>query len=206
MLAAAATSTTIAAADSAAAPHDLNAQTDGSHVFITWRAAGPTPPDAFVLEAGTAPGQADLAIVNIPWGAERGFEASFTATGVAPGVYFVRVREKNGDFISAPSSDLEMRVGHARCPLPYAPRNLTASVDRLHVTLTWDPPREGASPVGYVIEAGSQPGVPDTAIISIATMPAISVQAPPGRYFVRVRTMGQCGSSEPSSELVVTVP
>jgi hypothetical protein len=32
------------------------------------------------------------------------------------------------------------------------------------------------------------------------------LNAPPGRYFVRLRAMGECGASEPSREVEIIVP
>ena len=74
------------------APTDLHVTTSGSNVVITWRAGTNTAPDGFRLEAGSGPGLTDLAIVNIPWNAQHGLEANFRAAGVAPGIYYLRVR------------------------------------------------------------------------------------------------------------------
>ncbi|HUE88693.1 MAG TPA: fibronectin type III domain-containing protein [Vicinamibacterales bacterium] len=195
------------AADPPAAPLNLQAQTTGGNVFLTWRAGGDTAPDWFRVEAGSAPGLADLAIINLPWGRHRSLEGHFAASGVAPAVYYVRVRALSGSAASNVSNEVVIHVGKSSCPIPAAPRNVVASVDSPIVTLAWDvTAADGVSASGYVIEAGSTPGAPNIAIIAIMEQTRLSVNAPPGRYFVRLRSMGQCGSSEPSPEVEVIVP
>lgn len=187
------------------APTELRATTSGSNVVIGWRAAGTAAPDGFRLEAGSGPGLADLAVVNIPWNASQGLEAQFRAAGVAPGLYYLRVRGVYGRALSAASEEIVMRVGASSCPLPNAPRNIHARVGGELVTLDWEPAGDGGPAAGYVIEAGSTPGAPNVAIITIDNT-HVSVSAPPGRYFVRLRAIGLCGASEPSPEVVIVVP
>ena len=186
------------------APSDLRAMVSGSSVVILWRAPGGAMPDGFRLEAGSAPGLTDLAVVNIPWNPQQGVDGHFAAAGVAPGVYYVRVRGVYGRTVTAASGEVMMRVSTSGCPLPNAPRTIHATVAGEVVTLNWDVP-SGSEPAGYVIEAGSTPGAPNLAIITLDST-SVSVTAPPGRYFVRLRSMGLCGASEPSPEVVVTVP
>jgi hypothetical protein len=187
------------------APTNLTASLQGHNVIITWRAGGDLAPDAFRLEAGSASGLSDLAIVNIPWSRAQGVEAQFAAAGVAPGVYYLRVRGLYGGVASESSQEAILRVDTAACPLPNAPRNVSASVTSDLVTLDWEPSATGGEAAGYVIEAGSVPGAPNVAIITLDAT-RVSVSAPPGRYFVRLRAMGQCGASEPSPEVVIVVP
>lgn len=186
-------------------PTDLQASSSGGNVVITWRAGGTLVPDGFRLEAGSGPGLADFAIVNLPWNPSRGLDAQFAAAGVSPGVYFVRVRAVYGGAVSAPSDEVVMRVASAACPLPNAPRNVSATVASELVTLDWEPSMSGGPAAGYVVEAGSSPGAPNVAIITLHST-SVSVSAPPGRYFVRLRAMGLCGASEPSPEVVIVVP
>ena len=188
------------------APSNLQASAAGSNVVITWHANGTTPPDAFRLEAGSGPGLADLAIVNIPWALERGLDAQFAAAGVAPGVYYMRVRAIRNNVASFPSEEVVMHVGTASCSLPNAPLNVTATVDSSRaVTLNWEAAARGGVAAGYVIEAGTNPGAPNLAIITLDST-KVSLLAAPGRYFVRLRAMGLCGASEPSREVEIIVP
>ena len=189
-----------------AAPIDLRAESDGSNIILNWRAAGAIVPDGFALEAGSAPGLTDLAIVNIPWSRAQGFTARFAAAGVAPGIYYLRVRAVYNRVVSEASDETVVRVESAACPMPSAPRNVSANIAGQRVTLGWEMNATGGHASGYVIEAGTHPGAPNIAIVSIAEMTQLSMIAPPGRYFVRIRAMGPCGSSEPSREIELIVP
>ena len=195
-----------AAADHLDPPQNLQAQVRNSNVVLTWRAGGNTTPDLYRIEAGSGSGLVDLAIVNLPWSAERGLDAHFAAAGVAPGTYYVRVRAMYGSVVGLPSNEIVVHVGPSPCPIPGAPRNVSASVENRRVTLQWEASTSGAVANGYVIEAGSTPGSPNIAIVAIMDATQLAVDAPPGRYFVRLRAFAQCGSSEPSSELEIIVP
>jgi len=61
----------------------------GGIVALSWTAASGSP-TSYVLEAGSAPGQANLANADV------GATTSFRATGVVAGTYYVRVRARNG--------------------------------------------------------------------------------------------------------------
>lgn len=75
------------------------------------------------------------------------------------------------------------------------------------VGLAWDVPVNGQSLAGYIIEAGSAPGLADLA--SIATMSSepsfIATRVPPGTYYVRVRVSNGDTVSAPSNEVVVSI-
>lgn len=187
------------------APTDVQVSTSGSNVVISWRAGGSIAPDGFRLEAGSGSGLADLAVVNIPWNPQQGLDAQFAAAGVAPGAYYVRVRGVYGGVVGEASEEIVMRVGVSSCPVPSAPRNVVVTVASDLVTLDWQPSASGGQAAGYVIEAGTVPGAPNVAIITLDAT-SVSVNAPPGRYFVRLRAMGLCGASEPTPELVIVVP
>ena len=190
-----------------AAPVNLQAQTSDGPVSLTWQAGGDMAPDAFRIEAGSAPGLTDRAIINVPWGPRQGLAAQFAASGVAPGVYYLRVRATTNAITSDASNEVVVRVGQSACPIPDAPSNVVVHVDHSVVSLAWDgPPPESALAAGYVIEAGNMPGAPNVAILTLLQSTQISVSAPPGRYYVRMRSLGQCGSSEPSPEVQVIVP
>jgi hypothetical protein len=186
-------------------PTNLQASSSGSTVVVSWRAAGDTAPDGYRLEAGSGPGLTDLAVVNIPWHAARGLDARFSAAGVAPGVYYLRVRSIRNQVASLPSDEVMVQVGTASCPLPTAPLNISVAVDSQSITLDWDPAATGGAATGFVVEAGTTPGAPNLAVITLDST-RVLLQATPGRYFIRLRAMGLCGASEPSRELQVIVP
>jgi hypothetical protein len=78
------------------------------------------------------------------------------------------------------------------------------SVDRT-VALSWISPPELTT--GFVVEAGSAPGLADIATLSIASGTALTVpDVPPGSYDVRVRARNDIGASVPSNAVRVDVP
>jgi hypothetical protein len=93
------------------APIGVVAQASGNTVSIGWQpAAGAT---GYVLEAGSGPGAADLAVV--PLGA-----AGLVAT--APeGTYFLRVRALNACGSSTPSGEVVLNVGSGGAPVEPIP-------------------------------------------------------------------------------------
>ena len=77
----------------------------GSSATVTLRWQAPTTggaPTAYQIEAGSAPGLADLAVVQV--GTNRSF-----STPVPAGTYYVRVRAINGTGIGAPSNEVVVR-------------------------------------------------------------------------------------------------
>jgi hypothetical protein len=85
---------------------------------------------------------------------------------------------------------------------PAAPSGLTFAVAGRAVTLQWV-----ASPgaLDYILDAGSASGGVDVFSASIGPATTLTVAAPPGRYFVRVRARNASGVSAPSSEVVINV-
>jgi hypothetical protein len=84
------------------APGSLAASVAGSTVTLVWGTAAGQP-TAYVLEAGSRPGAADLATTDLTG-------TSMTATAVGPGMYFVRVRAKNACGTSRPSDEIIVTV------------------------------------------------------------------------------------------------
>jgi hypothetical protein len=75
----------------------------GGAVALSWQPAAGTV-SGYVVEAGSAPGLANLA------SATTGAATSYTATAVPPGVYFVRVRATNDGGPGPPSNELTIVV------------------------------------------------------------------------------------------------
>lgn len=88
---------------------------------------------------------------------------------------------------------------------PAPPRMNPAVVNGNQVTLSWQPGPDGPAPTSYTLIASVVPGGP-----SVATLPmtglTVTVPAPPGTYFVRVRAQNDVGSSDFSNEITVVVP
>jgi predicted nicotinamide N-methyase len=64
----------------------------------------------------------------------------------------------------------------------------------------------GGAPSGYVLEAGSSPGLADIAVAPLSATGFVAPNVPTGRYYVRVRATNAAGSSPPTSDREVVVP
>ena len=163
-------------------------------------------PTTYVIEAGKFPGAIDQA--NFATGNTA---TTFSAAGVWPGTYYVRVRAANAAGTSPGSNEviITVGVGGGACNgEPGPPVDLTFFVSGSDVTLGWGVPRGGSVPTSYVIQAGSSWGASNLADIDTQST-AISFWAPnvpPGSYFVRVLGKNGCGTGDASNEVIVTVP
>ncbi|MGE3274451.1 MAG: fibronectin type III domain-containing protein [Vicinamibacterales bacterium] len=84
------------------APSGLAYQVSGTSVLLSWTApANGAAPTDYVLEAGTAPGLANL--VNTGTGSRASF---VIVNNVPPGAYYVRVRSRNGAGTSSVSNEV----------------------------------------------------------------------------------------------------
>lgn len=73
------------------------------------------------------------------------------------------------------------------------------------VTLSWSNPPELTA--GFVVEAGSAPGLANLASFPVAGGATLTVEnVPPGSYHVRVRARNDIGLGVPSNEILVHVP
>jgi outer membrane protein assembly factor BamB len=88
-------------------------------------------------------------------------------------------------------------------PLP--PTGLTAArITGNQVTLRFTPPIAGAAPTGYVLEGGVSPG--GTLVsLPIGDAPEVSLVAPDGVFFVRVRSLAGAQVSAASNEIRLAV-
>ena len=84
------------------APQGLSAIRNGQQVTITWQAARGAPD--YLVEAGAASGLANLAFFR------TGGATAYTASGVPPGTYFVRVRAVNDVGPGAASNEIVVTV------------------------------------------------------------------------------------------------
>lgn len=181
------------------APRNLRASVSGSRVDLAWDAPSDGgAPTAYQLEAGDRPGLANLAVMPLT------ARESFTAW--APnGRYYVRVRARNESGMGPPSDDIEVMVA-STCEVPSAPAGLSFSVSGSRVTLAWNPPVGGSAPTSYIVEAGSGEGLADLAQFDTGLpVRSFAADAPPRRYYVRVRAKNACGAGPPSIERVVDV-
>ena len=185
------------------APDTVTAYVDGSTVTVAWV----VPPSealaisAYQVEVGSSPDAADLGVYVL----DRA-QTSIVATGVPAGTYFVSVRTVVGGGVSERSPEVAVVVGNA-CTPPEPPSHLESAVTGFTVTLRWNPPPGAPLSTHFHIEAGETAGSSNIGVLAIpAGLQTVSVLAPSGTYFVRVRSTNDCGSSGPSNEIVVTVP
>ena len=179
-----------------AAPGALGASVAGSRVSLAWQPPASGAPDGYVVEAGSSPGLANLAVLPL-----AGAGSSF-AIDAPNGRYYVRVRAANACGTGPASNEVVVDVP-GTCPAPPPPSGVNASVSGGTVSLGW-PAVPGAA--GYVLEAGSTPGASN---VFVGPVPGPGLQAAPpaGRYYVRVRARSACGGvSAPSAEVLVNVP
>jgi hypothetical protein len=155
--------------------------------------------DSYVIEAGSAPGLANLAtlVVNAP--------ATSTVVGAVPtGVYYVRVRARNVIATSGPSPEATIVVGP--CEAPGTPGAFGASVADTFVTLSWAAPPSGGPVQGYTLAVGSAPGLANLLVLPLPSSPtSVAAVAPYGDYYARLFARNACGTSGPTPDLLVRV-
>ena len=181
---------------------------------------------AFTLSASDPDGDTlTYSASNLPSGAVLNSATgafSWTPTSVQTGSYSVIFRVSDGQLSASQTVKLTVSKPNrrGRYPLPDelvgtiddgdapgAPRELSAGVSGDWVSLMWLPPASGSAPSGYVIEAGSAPGLRDLASIATGTAVTSFVTAgvPPGRYYVRLRSTHGTRTSAPSEEISITI-
>jgi hypothetical protein len=89
-------------------PTALLATVSGATLTLTWTApdGSPCPPTSYTIEAGSAAGLSNLAIVGT-----GNTATTFTAPNVPSGTYFVRVRAMSLFGVSGPSNEVVVTVG-----------------------------------------------------------------------------------------------
>ena len=180
------------------APANLVATVSGATVSITLepgveRIGAAT---AYQLLAGSAPGLSNFGAINTS-------TTSIVVPGVPNGTYYVRVVAGNAAGASAPTSDLQIRVGPAP---PGAPRTLTAQAGPGgSVYITWLPPSSGGTPTSYVLRAGYAPGA-TTHQIPVSGTVLAGTGIPAATYYVRVVAVNAAGVSVASNEVALVVP
>lgn len=178
-----------------AAPGGLAAEVVGARVTLRWSAAAGAPSTAYQVQAGSMPGGTDH-------GALATGLTSVTATGVATGVYYLRVIALNAAGASVPSPEMVVVVGSG---LPAAPTGLVAAAGGSgRVRVFWQPP-PGAPPAGYLFLAGY---TPETIAARVPLGgPALAAEhVAAGTYYVRVAAMNGVGLGPASDVIAVVVP
>jgi predicted phage tail protein len=184
---------------SLSAPTGLAASVTGNTVVLTWSTPAGCAPTNYVVQAGSAPGLSNLA--NFSTGSTA---TTFTAAGVAPGTYYLRVLSAAGAVLSAPSTEIAFAVGGCGTS-PSAPTNLRAAVTGSTVALAWDAPAGACAATSYLLQAGSATGRSDLANSPVTGTALTAVGVGNGTYYVRVIAINAVGQSGPSNEIVFTV-
>ena len=182
-------------------PSGLSVSSSGSTVTLRWNApsSGGTP-TAYVVEAGSAAGFANLA--NFSTG---NTSTTFSASGVGAGSYYVRVKASNSSGTSAASNEALLVVGGGCAGAPSAPSGFTLTANSGGtVSFAWN---ASSSATTYIVEAGSTPGAVNLAnsdLGSSATSATFSGIGA-GTYYVRLRARNACGTSGASNEVILVV-
>ncbi|WP_395700282.1 hypothetical protein [Aquabacterium sp.] len=183
------------------APGGLAGLVAGSTVTLSWTApATGEAPTAYLVEAGSAPGRADVAL--LPTGSAA---TSFATQGLPQGQHYLRVRAMNAAGTSASSDEAVVTVGCMAAPNVPTWLTLTQNSGG-RVALRWNAAL--GVPTSYRLEAGSAPDLADLADADLGgtatSFAASGIGA--GTYYVRVRARNACGLSGPSNQLAVVVP
>jgi hypothetical protein len=181
------------------APSNLSSAMIGDFVTLNWTApATGCAVAGYAVLAGSAPGLADIAVINL------GAVTSVSVTAPA-GTYFVRVMSFNTFGVSPTSNEITVvSAGPCSTP-PDAPSNLTVATLGNVITLNWSGPVGGCPATGYIVQAGSAPGASDLALFDVGAATSLTVAAPPGTHHVRVIARNAFGNSAPSNEVTVPV-
>jgi hypothetical protein len=176
-------------------PQFLSATVLGSGVTLRWQPPAVVPPGltGYLVEAGASP---QTTSVSLP------INNVLTYFVNAPnGRYFVRVRALVGSIAGEASNEIEVIVP----PIPAAPINVVATVERFTVNVTWNYGFGSSAVTGWQIHAGSAPGLSDLAIVTQAGggLRPLSATVAEGTYYVRIVALNESGASAPSEEIVI---
>jgi hypothetical protein len=150
----------------------------------------------WVIEAGSAPGLANLAVLNLPTSA-----TAYVVNEVPVGTYYVRVRGVRAG-VPGPSSNEVVVIVSAGCPTNVGRVDLRSSIVGSTVTLDWN--FFGTRPFAWRLDVGSSPGLSDIALVDVpAERTQFVATAATGSYFVRIRRKSSC---EPASNEVLVQP
>ncbi len=182
-----------------AAPVNLQAILAGTSATLVWGpGAGGGAPLAVHIEAGTAPGAANLVSTYLP------LSTHLPVPHLPPGTYFARVYAVNMSGRSLPSNEIRIDMtpgGGCAAPPPSA---LSATVSGQSVTFAWAPV---GGVVGYRLEVATAPG--SAPVVSQAFPPSTTVVtypgAPAGTFYARVVTAAACGAQTASAQVPFTV-
>ena len=185
-------------AQAPAAPVLSNPIVNGRGVVLQWTDPSPNTATGVRIEAGSASGLSDLAVMDFPY-----WVTGHAIEPVPPGRYYVRVRARSAGGWG-PSSN-EQIVPVAGCPEPPAVPHFGANVAGQRVQLVISPDQTGCAPTSHIIEVGRSRGQTDILQAPLAGLVATFDSVPAGTYFVRV-VGGFAGATNPDYTLTIDAP
>ena len=126
---------------------------------------------------------------------------TFSFAGVPTGTYTFTVRAVNGTGTSVTSTPVTLTFPGICAGAPQAPQNFAVTRSGSQVSVSWDPPAEGAAVSSYVLKASGAV----TMSLPMSTR-SIGGAVPPGTYNLSVLAVNPCGSGAETSAQSVTVP
>lgn len=191
---------TVHATALAAAPTNLTGSVSNETVMFTWSQPPGETVLSYQIEAGSAPGLANLASISTGTTA-----TSYAVSGVPAGQYYVRVRAVNASGASGTSNEIVVIVGANGCTAPEKPILRLVSSSGGLVSLAWSVSVFNIR--SYILQAGSVPGSADLANFDLgnAGLQFSTTGVPPGTYYVRVIGRNSCGLGPASNELVINM-
>jgi glucose/arabinose dehydrogenase len=184
-------------------PRDVRAAVTGTSVLISWNAPRDgAVPASYRLDGGSAPGLSDLGTAFA-----SATQTSLFFTNLPPGTYYVRMHSVGTSGVSPPSNEIIITITGGGCAAPPpAPFGFAALVNGRTVRLVWALSDTPNGPSNFVLEAGSVSGGTDIGMFAIdGSLRSLTVDAPPGTFFLRLRSRNACGTSAASNEIMVTV-
>ena len=179
------------------APLGFTATVNGNTVTFAWGPPLGIAPDSYQIDAGVSAG---TTLASLP----AGSGTSFTLPGVPDGVFFARVRGRQGSTLGPVSNEVMFAVGSAA--RPGSPTGLTGSVSGNVLSLAWVAPPSGGTLTNYQLTARDDAGQL-LAVVPLPPIPSFTATPPDGTYRLSVFASGPAGSSEFSSnEVTLTVP
>ena len=178
--------------DATGPPSGLTIAVDGSNVTLSWTSPPGVAPTTFQIEAGSAPGMSDDAVVSTVTPRLVG--------RLGRGPYYVRARALNGGAISAPSNEVSAPGATGVCTAaPGTPILLPASIAGGVVTLSWLP-AAGEAANRYRLDVVPSTGG-QVALLTPGAGTSMTAPGTTGTYAVRATALNACGASATSNEV-----
>jgi 5-hydroxyisourate hydrolase-like protein (transthyretin family) len=180
-------------------PYSLRSRIAGGTVTLSWHEPYEFGEAVdYLLEVGLSPGSTAL---SIPVDT-----TTFTATGVPPGHYYVRVRGRNAAGVGPASSDYELTVNAGGSGAPDAPSGFAIFTVGTKLHAVWAPSEYGGATTDYLVEVGTATGLANIGTYPIArSIFELEPLPPAGVYFLRVRGRNALSIGKPSNEVMLVI-